>query len=58
VPWEISLHEEVERWYLALCQDDPVTADGIADAIDQLASVGPALGRPWWTASTPAGTTT
>lgn len=44
--WEISLHEEVERWYLALCRDDPVTADGIADAIEQLASVGPALGRP------------
>jgi len=36
----------VERWHLALCQDDPVTADGIADAIEQLASVGPALGRP------------
>ena len=46
VSWEISLHEDVERWYLALCRDDPVTADGIADAIEQLASVGPALGRP------------
>lgn len=44
--WEISLHEEVERWYLALCREDPVTADGIADAIEQLACVGPALGRP------------
>ena len=46
VSWEISLHEDVGRWYLALCRDDPVTADGIADAIEQLASVGPALGRP------------
>jgi hypothetical protein len=46
VAWEISLHVEVERWYLTLCRDDPVTADGIADAIDQLAAVGPALGRP------------
>lgn len=44
--WEISLHEEVERWYLALCHEDPVSADGIADAIDQLASLGPTLGRP------------
>ena len=44
--WEISLHEEVERWYLKLCREDPVTADGIADAIEQLAYVGPARGRP------------
>lgn len=44
--WEISLHEEVEAWYLALCKTDPETADLIEDAIDQLASEGPALGRP------------
>ncbi len=44
--WEISLHEDVEHWYLSLCQNDPATADGIADAIEQLAAVGPALGRP------------
>ncbi|MBL8927841.1 MAG: type II toxin-antitoxin system RelE/ParE family toxin [Pseudonocardia sp.] len=44
--WEISLHEDVEHWYLSLCRDDPATADGIADAIEQLAAVGPALGRP------------
>jgi hypothetical protein len=44
--WEISLHEDVERWYLSLCRDDPAAADGIADAIEQLAVVGPALGRP------------
>jgi hypothetical protein len=46
VSWEISLHEEVERWYLALCRDEPDTANLIADAIEHLASVGPALGRP------------
>lgn len=46
VAWEISLHGDVEHWYLSLCRDDPATADGIADAIEQLAAVGPALGRP------------
>lgn len=44
--WEISLHEDVEHWYLDLCRDDQATADGIADAIEQLVTVGPALGRP------------
>ena len=44
--WEISLHHEFEAWYLALCKTDPETADLIEDAIDQLASEGPALGRP------------
>jgi hypothetical protein len=44
--WEISLHPEVEVWYLALCKSDPETADLIEDAIDQLAASGPALGRP------------
>jgi hypothetical protein len=44
--WEISLHHEVEAWYLGLCQSDPETADLIENSIDQLASEGPALGRP------------
>jgi hypothetical protein len=44
--WEVSLHQEVEAWYLALCEDDPETADLIEDAIDQLAVDGPALRRP------------
>jgi hypothetical protein len=44
VAWEISLHHEVEAWYLALCKSDPETADLIEDAIDQLASEGPTLG--------------
>jgi hypothetical protein len=46
VAWEISIHDEVEAWYLALCKTDPETADLIEDAIDQLASEGPALGQP------------
>ena len=44
--WEIRLHPEVEAWFLDLCREDPVTADGITDAIDQLAEQGPGLGRP------------
>ena len=44
--WEISLHHEVEQWYLALCKSDPETADLIEHAIDQLAAEGPALRRP------------
>lgn len=46
VSWEISLHPEVESWYLAICASDPATADLIKDAIDQLADEGPAAGRP------------
>jgi hypothetical protein len=46
VGWQVSLHHEVEAWYLALCKSDPQTADLIEDAIDQLAAEGPALGRP------------
>jgi hypothetical protein len=38
VSWEISLHPEVESWYLAICASDPETADLIKDAIDQLAT--------------------
>jgi hypothetical protein len=44
--WEISLHQEVETWYLTICESDPETADLIEQAIDQLAAEGPALGRP------------
>lgn len=44
--WEISLHPEVEAWYLALCKSDPQTADLVEDAVDQLAAEGPTLGRP------------
>ena len=33
-------------WFLHLCSDDPESADGVEDAIDQLAHEGPSLGRP------------
>lgn len=46
VTWEISLHVEVESWYLAICADDPETGDLIEDALDQLAEEGPTAGRP------------
>lgn len=44
--WNVSLHAEVEAWFLDICRTDPVTADLIAEAIDLLAEHGPALGRP------------
>lgn len=44
--WGISLHHEVEEWYLATCGSDPESADLIECAIDQLAAEGPSLGRP------------
>jgi hypothetical protein len=44
--WEISLHPELEAWYLAICVGDPETADLIKDAIDQLAEEGPTARRP------------
>jgi hypothetical protein len=44
--WEVNLLEEVERWFLQLCESDPVSADRVAEAIDLLAEHGPALGRP------------
>ena len=44
--WEVSLHQDVEAWYLSICESDPETADLIEQAIDQLAAEGPSLGRP------------
>jgi hypothetical protein len=44
--WEVLLHEEVEAWFLALCEDDPPTANLVAAAIDLLGEEGPMLGRP------------
>lgn len=44
--WEISLHPAVEEWFLAICVNDPVTADLIQDAIDQLVEEGPTARRP------------
>lgn len=44
--WEIVLHKAVDEWFLDLCETDPDTAELIEEAIDQLATEGPALGRP------------
>ncbi|TLG05766.1 addiction module toxin RelE [Nocardia cyriacigeorgica] len=44
--WEVVLHSEVESWYLALCESDPVSADSIEKALDHLAAEGPMAGRP------------
>lgn len=44
--WEVSLHRDVEAWYLSICESDPESADLIERAIDQLAADGPSLGRP------------
>jgi hypothetical protein len=46
VRWEILLLEPVNDWFLALCKDDPLTADKVEEAIDELAACGPQLGRP------------
>jgi hypothetical protein len=46
VRWEILLLEPVNDWFLALCKDDPLTADKIEEALDELALCGPQLGRP------------
>jgi hypothetical protein len=46
VRWEILLLEPVKDWFLALCQDDPATADKVEEALDELADCGPQLGRP------------
>ncbi|ROO59624.1 hypothetical protein EDC02_1425 [Micromonospora sp. Llam0] len=42
----MSLHPEVEDWFIDLCRTDPATADRVAEAVDLLAEHGPALGRP------------
>lgn len=44
--WEINLHPLVERWLLKLAEEDPVSADLVAAAVDMLAESGPMLGRP------------
>lgn len=46
VRWELLLLEPVNDWYLALCKDDPATADNVEEALDELAECGPQLGRP------------
>ncbi len=46
VRWEILLLEPVNDWFLTLCKDDPLTADKVEEALDELAACGPQLGRP------------
>ena len=46
VHWEILLLEPVNDWFLALRKDDPLTADKVEEALDELAACGPQLGRP------------
>ena len=43
--WEVSLHPEVEAWFLNLCRDDPVSADLVAEAIDLSGRTGTSLGQ-------------
>lgn len=44
--WEINLHPAVEAWLLSLAEEDPVSADLVEAASDNLAEGGPILGRP------------
>jgi len=46
VCWEILLLEPVNDWFLALCKNDPLMADKVEEALDELALCGPQLGRP------------
>lgn len=44
--WEVVLIAEVAAWFEALAEEDWDSAKQVEDAIDMLADVGPALGRP------------
>jgi hypothetical protein len=46
VRWGILLLEPVNDWFLALCKDDPLMADKVEEALDELSVSGPLLGRP------------
>jgi hypothetical protein len=46
VAWDVVLLEPVETWFLKLCASDADTAALVEQAVDRLAAVGPALGRP------------
>ena len=39
--------DEVEQWFLDLCETAPEMADRVEAAIDRLVEFGPGLGRPW-----------
>ncbi|MFD9072141.1 type II toxin-antitoxin system RelE/ParE family toxin [Streptomyces lasiicapitis] len=44
--WEVILVAEVAAWFVELTESDHSSADQVEDAIDTLATYGPALGRP------------
>lgn len=44
--WEITLHTEVNAWFLDICKNDPAIAEKIEEALDELVLQGPKLGRP------------
>jgi hypothetical protein len=46
VRWEVLLLEPVHDWFLTLCMEDPRMADKVEEALDELATRGPQLGRP------------
>jgi hypothetical protein len=46
VRWEILLLEPVHDWFLALCKDEPLMADKVEEALEELVASGPLLGRP------------
>lgn len=45
--WEVLLFQEVEDWYLDLCEREPDLADRVTEAIEALVAEGPTLGRPF-----------
>ncbi|GAB3672544.1 hypothetical protein GCM10027597_07090 [Saccharopolyspora tripterygii] len=44
--WSAELHRDVEEWFLALAERDPVSAGYVEQALDMLVACGPGLGRP------------
>ena len=55
--WEISLHPEVEAWFLDLCRADPASADLVAEAIDLLSEQARPWVARWLIGSRPVGST-
>jgi len=44
--WEVILADEVDAWFLALCETDPASAELVEAAINILELEGLTLGRP------------
>jgi hypothetical protein len=44
--WEVLLLEPVNDWFLGLCKNDPLTADKVEEALDELAERGAGAGPP------------